>query len=307
VIIVNCPNCHSKFRFSEEGLIQGAIKMRCSICQHIFSYTIEPEVSLEKEFDMLLSSTPVEDAPPITEPPAAPETVFEEASMEIIETPEGDIPSEPEPKETQAAPESVIREIDSILGTGSQAPEEEEEPVLEEPQKKSPLKIALLIICLFVVALSSLWLLRDKIGFFGQAKPDTVQTPIEKGPFFTIDEQKLIYEMLTHEQEGSVLVIKGNLKKISTRPVESVMVEARVYDRGGKLIESRLAYAGIVPDTSEFTKQPQRDIDALLTSDPSSPGSTLPANDIPFAVAFFGKPAQEGSSFQVEVKDIRWK
>jgi hypothetical protein len=281
--------------------------MRCSICQHIFSYTIEPEVSLEKEFDMLLSSTPAQDAPAIAESPTAPETVFEEASMEIIETPEEDMSPEPEPKEEQAAPESVIREIDSILGTGSQAPEEEEEPVDEETKKKSPLKIVLLIICLFVVALSSLWLLRDKIGFFGQVKPDTVQTPIQKGPFFTIDEQKLIYEMLTHEQEGSVLVIKGNLKKISARPVESVMVEARVYDRGGKLIESRLAYAGIVPDTSEFTKQPQKDIDALLTADPSSPGSTLPANDTPFAVAFFGRPAQEGSSFQVEVKDIRWK
>jgi hypothetical protein len=306
VIIVSCPSCHSKFKFSEEGLIQGTIKMRCSICQHIFSY--EPEVSLEKEFDMLLSSTPVEDAPAIpAEPLAAPETVFEEASMEIIETPEGDIPPEPEPKEEQAAPESVIREIDSILGTGSQAPEEEEELIPEETPKKSPLKIALLIICLLAVALSSLWLLRDKIGFFWQAKPGIVQTPMQKGPFFTINEQKLIYEMLTHEQEGSVLVIKGNIKKISTRPVESVMVEARVYDRGGKLIESRLAYAGIVPDTSEFTKQPQKDIDALLTSDPSSPGSTLPADDIPFAVAFFGKPAQEGASFQVEVKDIRWK
>jgi predicted Zn finger-like uncharacterized protein len=308
VIIVNCPNCHSKFRFSEKGLPQVTMKMRCSICQHIFSYTIEPEVSLEKEFDMLLSSTPEADAPTITaEPSAAQETVFEETPMEIIETPEGDIPPEPGPIESQAAPESVIREIDSILGTGSQAPEEAEEPVLEEKPKKSPLKIALLVICLFVVALSSLWLFRDKISFFGQAKPDIAQTPLQKGPAFTIDEQKLLYEMLNHEQEGSVLVIKGTLKKISTRPVESVMVEARVYDKGGKLIESRLAYAGIVPETSEFTKQPQKDIDALLTSDPSAPGSTLPTSDIPFAVAFFGKPAQEGSSFQIEVKDIRWK
>jgi predicted Zn finger-like uncharacterized protein len=307
VIIINCPSCHSKFRFSGEGLIQDTIKMRCSICQHIFAYTIEPEVSLEKEFDMLLSSSPEEDAPAIAEPPAAQETIFEEVSMEITETPEGDISPEPETKTEQAAPESVIREIDSILGTGSQAPEEEEEPVHEEPQKKSRLKLALLIVCLFVVAVSSLWLLKDKIGFFGQEKLDTAQTPIQKGPFFTIDEHKLIYEMLTHEQEGGVLVIKGTIKKISTRPVESVMVEARVYDKGGKLIESRLAYAGIVPDTSEFTKQPQKDIEALLTSDPSSPGSTLPADDIPFAVAFFGKPAQEGSSFQVEVKDIRWK
>ncbi len=308
MIIVNCPSCHSKFRFSEEGLSQNTIKMRCSICQHIFSYTIESEVSLEKEFDMLLSSDPVRDSSTQAQAPPSESGVFDESFTEITETPADEIPQEtPAPQESEAAPESVIREIDSILGTGGEAAEEEEEIIPEEPRKRSALKIAVLVICLIVAALASLWLLRDKIPFLRQAKHELAQTPIQKGPFFAIEEQNLVYEMLTHEQEGSVLVIKGNLKKISERSVESVMVEARVYDNGGNLIESRLAYAGIIPDTSEFTRQPPRDIDALLTSDPASPGSTLPSSDIPFAVAFFGKPAQMGSSFQVEVKDIRWK
>ncbi len=302
MVIVNCPSCHSKFRFSQEGIIQGTIKMRCSVCQHVFSYNIESEVSLEKEFDILLSSKPVEAAPAVDESLSAQESVLEEASIEISET-------HPESKSegSQAATESVIREIDSILGTGPDAAETEEESEPQETEKKSHLKIAVLIICLIVAACASLWLLRDKILFFHEAKQESPQATLLKGPFFSIDEHGLTYEMLTHEQEGSVLVIKGNLRKITAKPVESVMVEARVYDKTGKLIESRLAYAGIVPDTSEFTKQPQKDIDALLTSDPASPGSTLPSNDIPFAVAFFGKPAQEVSSFQVEVKDIRWK
>ena len=304
MVIVNCPSCHSKFRFSQEGLTQGTIKMRCSVCQHVFSYTMESDVSLEKEFDILLSSKPVEAAPAVDESLSAQESVLEEASMEISRM---RTPPESKSEGSQAATESVIREIDSILGTGSDAAETEEESEPQETEKKSHLKIAVLIICLIVAACASLWLLRDKIPFFHEAKQESPQATLLKGPFFSIDEHGLTYEMLTHEQEGSVLVIKGNLRKITAKPVESVMVEARVYDKTGKLIESRLAYAGIVPDTSEFTKQPQKDIDALLTSDPASPGSTLPSSDIPFAVAFFGKPAQEVSSFQVEVKDIRWK
>lgn len=308
MIIVNCPSCHSKFRFSEEGLTQSTFKMRCSICQHIFTYTLESEVSLEKEFDMLLSSESVDDSSANTGGPAAKTDAFDESFSEITETPSEEIPLEEQKNEgSQSAPESVIREIDSILGTGTDSADDEEEIIQEETKKRSPLKIAVLIVCLLVAAVSSLWLFREKIPFLGKAKHEIAQTAIQKGPFFSIDEQSLTYEMLTHDQEGSVLVIKGNLKKIAGQSVESVMVEARVYDNGGKLIESRLAYAGIVPDTSEFTKQPPRDIDALLTSDPASPGSTLPSSDIPFAVAFFGKPAQMGSSFQVEVKDIRWK
>jgi hypothetical protein len=281
--------------------------MRCSICQHIFSYTIESEVSLEKEFDMLLSSDPVRDSSTQAQAPPSESGVFDESFTEITETLLMKFPRRRLPLRNQRQHPNRS----SGKSIPSSAPEakrqKEEEIIPEEPRKRSALKIAVLVICLIVAALASLWLLRDKIPFLRQAKHELAQTPIQKGPFFAIEEQNLVYEMLTHEQEGSVLVIKGNLKKISERSVESVMVEARVYDNGGNLIESRLAYAGIIPDTSEFTRQPPRDIDALLTSDPASPGSTLPSSDIPFAVAFFGKPAQMGSSFQVEVKDIRWK
>ncbi|MCK7509995.1 MAG: hypothetical protein MZV70_42140 [Desulfobacterales bacterium] len=33
VIIVTCPNCHSKYRFSAEGPARSVVKMRCSICR----------------------------------------------------------------------------------------------------------------------------------------------------------------------------------------------------------------------------------------------------------------------------------
>jgi hypothetical protein len=276
--------------------------MRCSRCQHIFVHTIEPDVTLDQEFEMLLRT---KDSP---EAPSEPESPLGESTREIAEPPAEETAPERAPDEETAATESVIREIDSLLGSATEEDQRAGETVFEEvEEKKSHLKVAVLITCLLVMAMASLWLFKDKILFFKEARQENTQASMDKGPFFELDESTLSHEILTHEQEGSVLVIKGNLRKITPKPVESVMVEARVYDKGGNLIESRLAYAGIVPDTSEFTRQPQRDIDALLTSDPASPGSLLPAGEIPFAVAFFGKPARDGVSFKVEVKELRWK
>lgn len=304
MIIITCPNCSSKFRFSEKGIDRSTIKMRCSMCQHVFEHSLQPEVSLDQEFDMLLSANPTPETRGTPRPPFDETPLGEETSLDLTET-----PAEEVPEGKPAATESVIREIDSLLGAGQETKEDEEEEEVapEGTEKRSHLKVVVLAVCLTTIVAASLWLFKDKILFFKEARQEAVQAPAEAGPSFSVEQADLTHEILTHDQEGSVLVIKGTLRKITMKPVESVMVEARVYDKAGGLIESRLAYAGIVPDTSEFTRQPPKDIDALLTSDPASPGSTLPAGDIPFAVAFFGKPAQDGTSYQVEVKDIRWK
>ncbi len=302
MMIIQCPNCHSKFRFSRDDSGRTTYRMRCSVCHHVFEHSIEPETILDREFEMLLSSRAV------PEPAPEPEAPLGEGHQEIVETSSQEPPPEEVPAEEQAATETVIREIDSLLGTASKEELEVERAVPEEAEeKRSHLKVAVLVICLLVIAMASLWLFKDKLLFFQGAEQEQPLATVEKGPFFVIDEGTLSHEILAHEQEGNVLVIKGSLRKTTPKPVESVMVEARVYDQAGTLIESRLAYAGIIPDTSEFTRQPQSDIDALLTSDPASPGTVLPAGEIPFAIAFYGKSAQEGVSFKVEVKELRWR
>lgn len=298
MIIVNCPSCHSKFRFSSEGLKDSTIKMRCSVCAHIFAYTIEPEASVEKEFETLLSSRQ-----------ESIKTSPQEASAEegITESPLEETPGEKKQEDTETQPESVMREIDSILGSGTEIAEEETLPVQQKTKHRSPLIFMLLVIALLAIGLSMLWFYRDKLPFFERPRHNKAQVVLERGPYFTIPENKITYELLTHEKEGSVLVVKGGVRKLTPKTVESILIEARVYDSTGKQLESRLAYAGIVPDTSEFTRQAGKDIEALLTSQPATPGSSIPSEDIPFAVAFFGRPAQEAVSFQIEVKEFHWK
>jgi predicted Zn finger-like uncharacterized protein len=298
VIIVTCPKCHSKFRFSSEGLKDSTVKMRCSVCAHIFAYTIEPEASVEKEFETLLSSRQESIK-------TSPQEVS--AEEEITESPLEETPGENKQEDTETQPESVMREIDSILGSGTEIAEEVPLPVQQKTKQRSPLIFMLLVIALLAIGLSILWFYRDKLPFYERPHHDKAQVVLERGPYFTIPENKITYELLTHEKEGSVLVVKGGVRKLTPKTVESILIEARVYDSNGKQLESRLAYAGIVPDTSEFTRQAGKDIEALLTSQPATPGSSIPSEDIPFAVAFFGRPAQEAASFQIEVKEFHWK
>jgi predicted Zn finger-like uncharacterized protein len=301
--IITCPNCHSKFRFIQDVLTSKTIKMRCSICAHVFEYTLEPEASLEKEFDILLSS-----GPEMVEPSPEKDLSGNGFSQEITETPVEEPPVDQAPKQevSEIQPESVMREIDSILGAGDEFAGEETLPAPLETKKRSAFTIALLAIAILAIGLGTMWIFRDKIPFLGKSHTQEKPTLLERGPFFTIDPDSLTQEVLTHEREGSVLLIRGKIKKITPKPVDSILIEARVYDKASRQLESRLAYAGIVPDTSEFTRQESRDIDALLTSQPASSGS-MPSENIPFAVAFYGKSAREGASFQVEVKEFHWK
>jgi predicted Zn finger-like uncharacterized protein len=301
--VVICPNCHSKFRINKDALADETVKMRCSICSHIFTYTLENNSTLEHEFDNLIGSKEEELKENLEQ-----EEGLEDFGFEITETEEEESLEEEPSRASGVQPESVIREIDSILGSGEEVGLGKNSKVKKVVEKRTPLKVifsVLIIILLFVFV--GLWLMKDKIPFLQKTQEEFQPTVLERGPFFTIVEDSVTYEMLINNKEGSVLVIKGVIKKLTKKPLGSVMVQARVYDSNNKLIDSRSSYAGIVPDSSELTRQRSSDINTLLSAEPRTMGALSSSQDIPFAVVFFGKPALEGTSFQVEVKEFHWR
>ncbi|HHO77022.1 MAG TPA: DUF3426 domain-containing protein [Deltaproteobacteria bacterium] len=303
-MVVTCPNCHSKFKLNKESIVKDYIKMRCSICSHIFTFQPEGEPSLEQEFDSLISSSDETLSQDFDN-----EEISEGFSAEITETTEDEeshgVSIE---KDTDQQPESVIREIDSILGTGEEIGSETDHDVTRTERPKFSFAMAfsvIIIIAIFVAV--ALWIVRDQIPFLQKTDNEFQQAVLERGPFFSIDEDSVTYEMLSNNQEGTVLVVKGVIRKLTTKPLDSVMVQARIYDKDDKLIDSRSAYAGIIPDSSELMRQKSKDINILLTAEPRSIGALESSPDIPFAVAFFGRPALDGASFQVEVKEFHWR
>lgn len=281
------------------------VKMRCSVCSHVFSYSSPESTDLVQDFDTLLKGTndgKLEERAPYEEAAIA------EMGGEISESPEEIKPEGKEgeqPAEEEVQPESVIREIDSILGSGDAVTSSEDILESDKGSGKSislKLKIALAFIAVLIIG-ASVFFLKDYLPFLGGLS----QPILERGPFFSIPDDNVTYEILINNSEGSVLVVKGIIKKLTAKPLKSVMVEARVYDQRNNLIESRSNYAGIVPESSEISQQNSSDIETLLTAEPRSLGALATSSDIPFLVAFFGKAAREGYSIQVEVKEFHWK
>ena len=303
MIVISCPKCRSSFRFDQFSVGKPSVKVRCSVCSHVFVHTFDMRPSIEEEFDTLIRRK---------EQPESSQHDIQATSADTSQGLEETSDTSPEEKpgydsESEVQPSSVIREIDSILGKSPDIGPEEHLVSKPEDVRKKPSWFIFWSVIIAAVLLSGLWLFRDTLPFLGTARVEQEQAAIDMEPSFSIPEESVTYEILTSPSEGSVLVIKGVINKLSPRPLQSVMVQARVYDDQNKLIDTRSAFAGIVPHSYEFIRHTSTDIDALLNAQPSSTGIITSSQELPFAIAFYGRPAQEGTSFQVEVKEYQWK
>ena len=308
--VIECPNCQSKFKVGDAVLEKDRVKLRCSYCSHVFTYQTEQdqnkqELSLEQEFENLLSG----------EGKKAPAEDFELEETDLKEASEG-----PESeakigplgvpfKESEAQPDSVIREIDSILGASEEvgtyrAIERPTERIEETPKARHYWIWGLVGLVVIMLGLGG-YFFKDIMQSF-KGTPETLPD-LERGPFFSISGDGITYEIVINRLEGTTLVVKGLAQKLVKRPLKSLLVEVRVYDQNKTLLATKTAYGGILPDQEEFIANKEADIDALLTAEPQSLGALSSADEIPFAVAFFGRAAQEGVSFQVEVKEFHWQ
>lgn len=304
--VIECPNCQSKFKVGDAVLEREQVKLRCTYCAHVFTYQTRQELSLEQEFENLLSG---EGKKPPVEDFELEETELKEASEE----PEDQTKVGPLGvpfKEPEAQPDSVIREIDSILGASEEVGTYRaiERPVESETEAPGPGRrywlwglVGLIVI---ILGLGGYFFKDIMLAFKGtpEALPD-----LERGPFFSISGDGITYEIVINRLEGTTLVVKGMAQKLVKRPLKSLLVEVRVYDQNKTLLATKNAYGGILPDQEEFIANKEADIDALLTAEPQSLGALSSEDEIPFAVAFFGRAAQEGVSFQVEVKEFHWQ
>lgn len=308
--IIECPNCQSKFKVGDAILEREQVKLRCSYCSHVFTYQTRQdqntqELSLEQEFENLLSG---EGKKPPAEDFELEETVIKEVGEEP-ETLSKVGPLGVPFKESEAQPDSVIREIDSILGAseevgGYRAIERPTEGKPETPKTGRYWVWGLAGLIVIILGVGAYFYKDIMHAFKGGPEP---LPDLERGPFFSIPDDGITYEIVINRQEGTALVVKGLAQKLVQRPLKSLLVEVRVYDQNKTLLATKTAYGGILPDQEEFIANKEADIDALLTAEPQSLGALSSADEIPFAVAFFGKAAQEGVTFQVEVKEFHWQ
>ncbi len=279
-MVIECPKCQSKFNLDESQFAGQSLKLRCKICTHVFTHQFEGETpSLEEEFESLISA--------------------EDESKDLSQ--ENDAPAVA--INNGAQPESVIKEIDSILGSGEDVEEETgtKKETLKKKKKKSMTPLLLLLLLLLIAGGGAYYYYMN----YMQVEETAPAVPEEKGPFLHIPKEQITYERSVNPDEGDVLIVKGIVIKLTTKPLDSVMLQARLYDKEKNLLETRNIYAGVIPDIAEFERKSAAEINGLLSAAPKELGEFAESREIPFIVAFFGN-ADGPRSVQVEIKEFNW-
>ncbi len=296
MMIVECPMCHSKFRLEEGSIDRPEVRLRCSVCSHVFTFKLGEETPLAKEIEEARAAT--------EEGQVQASGPNEEPGTKVAGTGK---------QEEHIEPGSVIKEIDSILGSGEEAGVSQDvdaASVATQGEEKKKSKKWLWVLLGIVVAIAGgLWFAWSVGLIPGQQRhnKEIGISALERGPYFSIPKESVTYEFINNAKEGQVLVIKGVINKLTGRSIKSVLVEARVFNAKGELLGKSTAYAGIMPDISVLANQGKEDILTLLNAEPIRMNLLNSSVNIPFIIPVFGKPALEGTSFKVEVKKLHWE
>lgn len=276
-MIIECPSCQSKFNLEDGQLTRDRVKLRCRICSQVFVYEKSSLNNLEQEFESLLTES-------------------ESAAL---------LKDQPEPnEEAGVTPEAETSEEAEANPQDEPAAAAETAPI--KPRRRGLLAAAIGLLVLLGAGAGGYYCYTN----YSAEKPAKLAKPSilsdETAKIMAIDSAALTYELLPRKNNETVLIIRGSVKRLSDRAVSSVQLEAKLCDDKGNLLQTKLFYAGIVPQKAEFIGKNGAAIDELLMAAPAAGSPPIADKEIPFALAFFGETAKKAATAQIEVKKIQW-
>ena len=322
-MVVECPECGTRFSLDESRITGATAKVRCSHCSQIFRINRAGQV-VEKE------------AAPPAPPPEAPAEAPAEAPPETPPEERGEappeIPSEAPPETPSEAPEEgppaerpsprIVREeapppeTEEPPPAGAGVEAREEEAVGEAPE--GPLEEALaparprfrwwiVIIILAVPLLAALgwwlWQLQQPepvgppAGPAGPAPlvvtPSPPPIPAEDLQNLPVDWAQARYEGLVNAQGEQVLVIRGEVANEGEQARGPILLKATLTDARHQPLKEQTVYAGTTLTDEEVKTLDPDKIKAWL----DQPGGRSQKQVLQkgekqsFTVVFFGVPA----------------
>jgi predicted Zn finger-like uncharacterized protein len=275
-MIITCPNCSSKFKVDDTLVQKQGIKMRCSVCSNIFT----PEREIPDAIEIETGKSEIED-------------LQDKKSRHSI-------PYESAPIDTGL---TFSEDKSSVI----------KEPVIEKPvitRKDKPRSIKNTLTGLFamIIIIIALILSYSKGGglrfFEKNDDTSTQQAPVYP---FSIKDTDTAFRYLNTEDRGQILLIKGIVRKNENKPLKTLQVEIRIYDKGNKLLATKTVYAGKVLLDTDYLIKKEPDIDAILMDSSKPLGVLSEVNEIPYSVAFYGQSVLNTSSIRAEVKEYIWQ
>jgi len=339
-MIIECEKCHTKFHLDEGLLKESGSKVRCSICKHVFTAfppKEKPEVEgFKTEQIEEVGITPAEgtdneeDVTPDVDKTIVTEALegigqeeegIEAISFEDISQLDSGVLKEKEEEgvkvDIDEAMDRAAKVEEKILAReeGEKGEEIEEikkpakpQPVIKKRRRSTAWITILLIVLILVGALAALYIFKPDLLFeyfpsFKKSLPkEQVFDMGNKRLSINRDPADLKGFFVESEKAGKLFVVKGSITNNYPDKRSFIRVRSSILDSKGKVVKSKIAYAGNPISKKELVSLSMVEINKRLMNKFGKDNintDILPNSSIPFMI-IFGDLPEDISEFTVE-------
>lgn len=337
-MLIQCENCRTIFNLDETLLKEGGSRVRCSRCRHLFmayppvrrkedaaeQVPVSPAPAEKEVVDRLMLMGDGKEAPVTLGKDEAFEADLESVYRDALAEPGLDLEDEEregfekpggqhearakeEKRDLTGAPSLDFLPMDT-LDEGRVAHERDAGPVSQRPAPKKARKGGLLVV-LLVILLSLLagaaavtyWkpeLIRPYLAFL---KTPEKEKPADAGVRL-LQFESVAGSFFDSEKGGQLFVIRGMVRNEYPKPRSYILIKGSILDNKGKVVESRVSYAGNTFTEEELKSLPIEEIKkaAQNRDGMARQNFNLPSGaSIPFIIVFDNLP-DNLSEFAVE-------
>lgn len=271
-MIITCPNCETKFNLPDEQARVGA-QLRCSVCKHVFEI---PDTG-----GRMPGQAPEKQAPP------------------RVPEPEPDV----EELDFDDAPESEGGSLElSLHGDLASS-------ATRRKQKKSGkgCLIAAMILLLLAGGGAGAWFfagdaIKARLPFLLGQPAAPAKDMISKIALRGVRQYSL-----NNEKNGRIFVIEGKAVNGFDEPRELIKVEAFLYDKDGKTLDSKQQLAGTSVSLFQLQVLGEKELEQALGNRIeilSNNTNVPPGGEVPFMVVFYKQP-DAAAEFAVKVIEAK--
>jgi predicted Zn finger-like uncharacterized protein len=328
-MIIQCEKCNTKFNLDDSLLKETGSKVRCTICKHIFiAFPPETDIGVEEALTEVLERTEVigqeeipkgEDKVSDLEKTLAGgimgEEEIEPISFEDLSLLDSGV-IEKEEEGVADIEEAMSRavEVEKKVLTEDEMGREDKMQEAEEPAKPRPVIKKKRISGLWIAVLLIILLLAGTVSALVIFKPNFIpwsfsifQKKVPKEQAFDMGNKRLSFKDLKGyfvnlENGQKFFVVSGSVVNNYPQQRSFIRIKSNILDPQGKVVTSKVAYAGNPIDDEELKSLPLEEINKRLMNIKGKNNinvNILPNSGIPFMIVFSELP-EDISEFTVE-------
>lgn len=293
-MLVQCPECSTKYNLDDDKLDHAGNKVRCQRCQHVFT-VFRPASHLE---DILLNTPPQNmPAPDAAAEPSTAAAANEAEELEKLFSGKREQQPAPVDKEMIADLQGAFQQslLDAQDGGDGGAP-------VKSGKSKAPLLVLGVLVAVLCALLAGVYFLKPGLLGLPMEPPARPEAGAVEGAA-QISLENVRQYFVPNEKEGQLFIIEGKAVNNFPEPRELIRLKATLYDQQGGEVTSQEFVCGNVVSLYQLQVASRKNIEDELAAKVgilTNNTNIQPGASVPFMVVFFKAP-ESVEEFGLEV------